>query len=225
MEPGVIADGAIMSGAATPADRLDRLMVDHVGDVVAYCRWRCMSEEDAQDAVSEVFLVAWRRLTDVPEGDAARVWLLATARRIIANQRRARGRRHRLVERLRVVDPPDPVQWPVDMAPGEVADALRKLGPADREILLLAEWEGLTSAEIGEVMGCLAVTARGRLHRARERFRTVYHEGEPATAASHEGEPGTAASDEGDPATGASPSPSSVVTTAPPSNASRPSGR
>jgi len=155
-------------------DRLDQLLAEHVRDVVAYCRWRCGSEEDAQDAVSEVFLVAWRRLADVPEGDAARVWLLATARRVIANERRASGRRSRLVERLRIVDPPDPVQWPVEVASGEVADALRQLDPADREILLLAEWEGLSSNEIGAVMGCLAVTARGRLHRARERFRGAY---------------------------------------------------
>jgi RNA polymerase sigma factor (sigma-70 family) len=170
---------------ATGADRLDQLIVDHLGDVAAYCRWRCASEEDAQDAVSDVFLVAWRRLSDVPEGDAARVWLLATARRVVANERRARGRRHRLVERLRLIEPPDPLEWPVEIAPGEVADALRTLDPADREILLLAEWEGLTSNEIGAVMGCLAVTARGRLHRARERFRDAYHSVESASSQVH----------------------------------------
>jgi DNA-directed RNA polymerase specialized sigma24 family protein len=41
-----------------------------------------------QDAFADVFLTAWRRLDDVPEGDAARVWLYATARRVIADQRR-----------------------------------------------------------------------------------------------------------------------------------------
>ena len=50
------------------------------------------------------------------------------------------------------------------------------LEPRDREILLLAEWEGLSTSQIAGVMGCLAVTARGRLHRARRRFRSAYDE-------------------------------------------------
>ncbi|MDQ6614891.1 MAG: sigma-70 family RNA polymerase sigma factor [Actinomycetota bacterium] len=163
-----------MSAIPPGADRLDQLIVDHVSDVAAYCRWRCASERDAQDAVSEVFGVAWRRLGDVPDGTAGRVWLLATARRVITDDPGARGHRRRLVERLRLVETGDRTQWPVDMVPGMVADALRQLDPAAREILLLAEWEGLTSEEIGAVMGRLAVTVRGRLHRARQRFRTVY---------------------------------------------------
>lgn len=57
-----------------------------------------------------------------------------------------------------------------------VYEALHRLAPRDREVLLLAEWEGLTPAEIASVVGCLAVTARGRLHRARRRFRAVYEE-------------------------------------------------
>jgi DNA-directed RNA polymerase specialized sigma24 family protein len=54
-----------------------------------------------QDAVAEVFLTAWRRLDAVPEGDAARVWLYATARRVIANQRRSGRRQVTLYQRPR----------------------------------------------------------------------------------------------------------------------------
>jgi RNA polymerase sigma-70 factor (ECF subfamily) len=43
-------------------------------------------------------------------------------------------------------------------------------------VLLLAEWEGLSPAEIANVLGCLTVTARGKLHRARRRFQAVYEE-------------------------------------------------
>ena len=50
------------------------------------------------------------------------------------------------------------------------------IGPGDREVLLLAEWEGLSPAQIAAVVGCPTVTARGRLHRARRRFRTIYEE-------------------------------------------------
>jgi RNA polymerase sigma-70 factor (ECF subfamily) len=152
-------------------DRFDRLFAAYSADIVAYCTWRARSSADAQDAVADVFLTAWRRLDDVPEGDAARVWLYATARRVLANQRRSSRRRAALEERLAA-------EAAVPAGPEEtvVREALARLAPRDREILLLAEWEGLTHAEIATVMGCLAVTARGRLHRARRRFRAVFDE-------------------------------------------------
>src|ERR687891_1743957 len=80
--------------------RFDSLFASYSSDIVAYCHWRAGSASDAQDAVAEVFLTAWRRLDELPEGDAARVWLYATARRVIANQRRSSRRRVALQERL-----------------------------------------------------------------------------------------------------------------------------
>ena len=80
--------------------RFDALFEAHGLDIVAYCSWRAGSPSDVQDAVADVFLTAWRRLDDVPEGDPARVWLYATARKVIANQRRSTRRRVALQERL-----------------------------------------------------------------------------------------------------------------------------
>jgi RNA polymerase sigma-70 factor, ECF subfamily len=104
------------------------------------------------------------------------VWLYATARRVIANQRRSIRRRVALQERLAL----EAASRPEPSAAGDegelVHEALRRLGPRDREVLLLAEWEGLSPAEISAVVGCLTVTARGRLHRARRRFREAYEE-------------------------------------------------
>lgn len=157
--------------------RFDDLFAAYSADIVAYCGWRAASPSDAQDAVAEVFLTAWRRLEELPEGDAARVWLYATARKVIANQRRSSRRRAALQERLAV----EVVSGPPESPPPTreetlVHEALRRLGPHDREVLLLAEWEGLSPTQIGRVVGCLAVTARGRLHRARRRFRAVFEQ-------------------------------------------------
>ena len=153
--------------------RFDALFASYRSDIVAYCSWRAASASDVQDAVAEVFLTAWRRLDELPDGDAARVWLYATARRVIANQRRSTRRRKALEERLAheasVPATPDPEETLVH-------EALRRLGSADREVLLLAEWEGLSATQIASVVGCLPVTARGRLHRARRRFRAVFEE-------------------------------------------------
>jgi RNA polymerase sigma factor (sigma-70 family) len=155
--------------------RFDALFASYSSDIVAYCGWRAASASDAQDAAAEVFLTAWRRLDELPEGDAARVWLYATARRVIANQRRSTRRQAALYERL-AVDGAAVVREPPSADPVEtlVHEALGRLRQRDREILLLAEWEGLSPAQIAAVMGCRAITARGRLHRARRRFRTVF---------------------------------------------------
>jgi DNA-directed RNA polymerase specialized sigma24 family protein len=89
--------------------RFDALFVSYGPDIAAYCGWRAASRSDAQDAAADVFLAAWRRLDDVPEGDAARVWLYATARRVLANQRRSNRRIGALRDRLaREPGPPHP---------------------------------------------------------------------------------------------------------------------
>jgi RNA polymerase sigma factor (sigma-70 family) len=142
--------------------RFDTLFESYSPDMVAYCNWRTGSLSDAQDAVAEVFLTAWRRLDDVPRGDAARVWLYATARRVLANQRRSSRRRVALHERLAREAAGAPQEPRSSEEEALVHDALWRLGPRDREVLLLAEWEGLTPAQIGAVVGCLTVTARGR---------------------------------------------------------------
>ena len=59
--------------------------------------------------------------------------------------------------------------------PGSAAlgRALARLTAADREVLLLAGWEGLTPAEIAVVLACSPAAARVRLHRARRRLRVL----------------------------------------------------
>ncbi|GAA4190408.1 RNA polymerase sigma factor [Microbispora amethystogenes] len=54
--------------------------------------------------------------------------------------------------------------------PYAVRRAFWRLGPDDGEVLALASWEGLASAEIATVLGCSRGAARLRLHRARKRL-------------------------------------------------------
>jgi RNA polymerase sigma-70 factor (ECF subfamily) len=150
----------------------DAMFREHVAGVASYCRWRSDSRCDGQDAVGEVFLIAWRRLDEVPRGEETRPWLYATARRVMANQARANARRGRLRERLRA-QPARPAEADDALAP-RVRNALAALAPRDRETLLLAEWEGLTPAEIAVVVQRPAVAVRSRLHRARLRFRAAF---------------------------------------------------
>ena len=134
--------------------RFDALFAAYSSDIVAYCGWRAGSASDAQDAVAEVFLAASRRLDELSEGDAGRVWLYATARRVMANQRRSSRRRSALHERLALDAASGTQAQPAEDAEAVlVHETLRCLGPGDREVLLLAEWERLSPAQIAAVAG------------------------------------------------------------------------
>ena len=171
--------------------RFDALFRENIAGIASYCSWRLRSTGDEQDAVAEVFLTVWRRLDDVPAGEAARPWLYATARRVMANQARASARRAKLNEKLTTVSSTDESgeQQSEDPVAALVHDALCRLAPRDREVLLLAEWEELRPAEIAKVLRCPAVTARGRLHRARRRFREAFDELRLAVSPSAVSEP------------------------------------
>jgi RNA polymerase sigma-70 factor (ECF subfamily) len=161
-------------------ERFDALFREHVAAIASYCRWCLRSRGDAEDAVAEVFLVAWRRLDDVPTGEASRPWLYATARRVVANQIRADARRSKLTERLNG-QPVAIEHGEEEPRAGQVHEALAALAPRDRELLFLAECEGLTPTEIGTIMRRPPVTVRVRLHRAKRRFRVAFEARTPAT--------------------------------------------
>lgn len=141
-------------------------------EVLGYALRRAASPEDAADVVSETFLIAWRRLDEVPTGDEARLWLYGVARRVLANQRRGQQRRERLNARLRdevaVVSARAMAERPApDSA---VMAALAGLEEADRELITLVAWEGLDRDQIATMLGCSRATVRVRLHRARHRL-------------------------------------------------------
>jgi RNA polymerase sigma-70 factor (ECF subfamily) len=134
--------------------------------VYGYVRRHC-DDAECDDIVSEVFLVAWRRLGDVPS-DAV-PWLLATARNVVGNHWRSRDRRGRLEAELRAVRQlaagSDPAGLAVERA--AMLAALATLSADDRELLLLVGWDGLDAAGAAQVLGCSGTAARARLSRAR----------------------------------------------------------
>lgn len=164
-------------------DRFRRLYAAHVREVLAYAVRRTADAEDAADVVAETFLVAWRRLPEVPFGGGARPWLYGVARRTLANQRRGEVRRHRLADRLR-----DDLAAVAALPAAEDYDerfhtALEGLHPDDREILRLSAWEELSPSQAAHVLGISAIAARSRLHRARRRLARALAEPVPDLSA------------------------------------------
>ncbi|HJQ44587.1 MAG TPA: sigma-70 family RNA polymerase sigma factor [Jatrophihabitantaceae bacterium] len=165
--------------SSRPSERFDRVYEANLAPILGYAARRCDDPSDAADVAADVFLVAWRRLDAMPEGEE-RLWLFGIARRVLANHRRGRIRRHRLADRLReqlAVDPPV-----VDAAadPSPLLAAMRQLSDGDRELLQLAAWDGLSPSEIAALERIPASTVRSRLLRARARLRDVLDESDIA---------------------------------------------
>jgi RNA polymerase sigma factor (sigma-70 family) len=139
----------------------------------SYCLRR-LPVSEVNDAVAEVFLVVWRRIDDVPNGDEAPLWLYGIARNVVRNADRSMRRRDRLHGRLRPFrSPPAPDPETLVVRRSEESEALEELAelrPADQEILRLSVWEELSNTEIAEVLGIDAHAVTMRLTRARNRL-------------------------------------------------------
>jgi RNA polymerase sigma-70 factor (ECF subfamily) len=138
----------------------------HHARVLAYALRRAATEADAEEAASETFAVAWRRIRDAP--DDALPWLYAIARRVIANQRRSGLRRIALHLRLTNVDAPAPERIGEEQGPATLA--LGRLPAADQELLRLVAWEELSHRQIAQTLGISENAVAIRLHRARRRL-------------------------------------------------------
>lgn len=156
----------VRSGArgATPEETFRALFSRHYGALYAYCARR-IGREDAADAASDVFTVAWRRIRRVPAEPETLLWLYGVARKIVANHRRSHQRRQRLEAKAELhADPPG------HRDPPAIEPVLDALSDDDREILMLVAWEGLGPEALGQVLGCTPNAASVRLHRARTRL-------------------------------------------------------
>ncbi|MDQ8046862.1 MAG: sigma-70 family RNA polymerase sigma factor [Solirubrobacteraceae bacterium] len=147
--------------------RFEALYEAHAPAVRGYALRR-IDPATADDVVSEVFLVAWRRLDDVPH--EPRLWLLGVARRIVANHRRSAARWSALHDRIGHERPVDPAEAALVGVDGDVLRALAALSPTDREALLLVGWDDLAPREAAAVLGIRATNFTMRLSRARRRF-------------------------------------------------------
>ena len=152
----------------THRDRFEAVYDAYYPAMYQYAARRTSSPDDTADVISETFLTAWRRIGDVPQGERALLWLYGVARRVLANQQRGASRRTVLADRLRDELAADRPVRRVDLE--HVRAAFDQLPERDREVLALACWEGLTSEQIARVVGCSAIAARTRLHRARKRL-------------------------------------------------------
>lgn len=172
--------------AAGDAAAFEAFLHRHEGAVFRLLRALAHDATDAEDAMQEAFVAAWRGAGGYRGGADARPWIFTIARHALGRLRRRR------------VDEPAPadvasidalgVEAGWGMAAGgdaleRLADrdaverALAALSPADREVLLVRDVEGLSGDEAAAVLGLDLPALKSRLHRARLRFAARLTEG------------------------------------------------
>jgi RNA polymerase sigma-70 factor, ECF subfamily len=128
-----------------------------------FFRRRVDSRERAEDLTQETFLGVIRGAMRYEPRSTVRSWLFGIAWKLLAADRRRRGR-----ETLGFDDPA------ASRGSGDglwVREALTRLEPADRDILMLREYEQLSYSEIAALLRMPLNTVRSRLFRARMALR------------------------------------------------------
>lgn len=159
-------------------------MLPHLPAAYSLARWMLRQRQDAEDAVQESLLRAYRGFARFAGGDP-RVWLLSIVRNTCltaASRRRSETRvivlRDVLDERSgsRLHEEIDPAPLPdarleLEEERRRVHAAIAALPLAFREVLVLREFHDLDYREIAAIVGVPAGTVMSRLSRARHRLK------------------------------------------------------
>ncbi len=151
----------------------EELVARHGSALYRFAVRVCRSARDAEDALQDGLLAAWRGAAAFRGEAPARAWLF----RIVAHACRRRGRR-RAGEPERHEEVAEAAALPADQTAADDRAAARQVGAAidralaamseeAREVLLLRDVEGLSGEETAAALGIGLAAAKSRLHRAR----------------------------------------------------------
>jgi RNA polymerase sigma-70 factor (ECF subfamily) len=172
-------------------ERFTVLYDEYYSRVYAYAVSR-FGRQLADEVVSEVFLIAWQRICDLPQ--PALPWLLTVARNTALSQFRAAARQQSIAAELAAWASEAEADVAVAVADRlTVIRALTALSVQDRELLTLVAWHGLSASAAAQVVGCSAAAYFVRLHRARKRLERALNESAQDPAVRRQHSPGASA--------------------------------
>src|SRR5512142_3262263 len=177
---GMDSDQDLIS-AAKRGDRgaLERLLERHQGKIYRFGMRMCRAEEDAKDVLQETLIAAARTLPEFRGASSLSTWLYTIARSFCIKHRRRSKFAPESIESLDAGEParlavqlPDPGRGPDEALHGRrvesaLEEAIGELEPMYREVLVLRDVEGLSAAEVAEILGLTVEAVKSRLHRAR----------------------------------------------------------
>ncbi|MFF4903177.1 RNA polymerase sigma factor [Streptomyces sp. NPDC001068] len=170
----------------TPAERFQGVYEEHYPRVLAYAT-SLVGREVGEDITSETFTVAWRRVDALPHPPLP--WLLGVARNLVRELRRKDALRY-----LHAAEEAQRISSGGQTHAGDIAavvtdrhialQALASLSDADRELLTLIAWHGLSSRDAARVLNCTGATLTVRLYRARRRLEKALETAQASETAS-----------------------------------------
>jgi RNA polymerase sigma-70 factor, ECF subfamily len=132
--------------------------------------------DHAEDVLQEVWLAAYRALSQLADPAALAAWLYRIARDKASVEWRKRPLECLLDEANLVEEPAQEHEFRGEDAQ-EIHVALDRLGLEQREILVLRFLEDMTYEQIAQVTGCPLGTVRSRLHYAKSALRRAIEQG------------------------------------------------
>ena len=175
---GSPADAELLAAARNgDTAALEALLVRYQPHIYRFGLRMCGNEEDAGDVAQESLISMARSLRDFRGEASISTWLYAIARSNCIKKRRrskfAPAREESLdgpgIDAHHVADPaPSPEQTATNRElQRALTHAIDLLEPAQREVLLLRDVEGLSAAEVAKVLDISVDAVKSRLHRAR----------------------------------------------------------
>ncbi len=135
------------------------------------------NEDTALDVLQEVWVKTFRGIRGLRAPEALRAWLYRVARGTALNLLRGRGARVRAEE---PIDQPDEGAFDGAVEPGigaerayELHEALDRLDPRHREVLVLLFVDGFSVDEIATIVGVPPGTVKSRIHHAKKALREL----------------------------------------------------
>ena len=164
------------AGANPGQPDFEQVFLPHLDAAYNLARWLLRNDQDAEDAVQEAYLRAYKAFARFRGGDG-KAWLMTIVRNVC----------YTMIQKLRKHETPEPFDEEIHQPMGEsemqeafrqkanaesLHGALEKLPDEFREIIVLHDLEGLAYKEIAAVAGIPIGTVMSRLARARARLRT-----------------------------------------------------
>jgi RNA polymerase sigma factor (sigma-70 family) len=149
-------------------ERFEYMYMTHRDAVWSYVVRR-LTRDDVDDAVAEVFTVAWRKMSQSPDPHEQLPWLYGIGKNVVRNSHRAANRRRRLWKKVSVMpaadSPGSDVHVVRNFEDTELLDAVSRLRPIDQELLRLRTWEELSIKGIAVVVDMSPKSVESRLVR------------------------------------------------------------
>ncbi len=176
--PEAALDDATLAGRVRDGDvrAYEQLVLRYQGQMFRLAVKMVADRAEAEDITQEVFLTAWRRISQLQDDSAFAGWLYRMTTNRCLNVIRSR-------RPADDVDPDSAASPRTDIRPEHAVQvssqlaaltaALQQLTPEQRACWLLREVHGRSYEEIGEIVGTSSTAVRGRIARARVQLAEV----------------------------------------------------